>query len=222
MLRLLWLVPVAVGAGLLLAAPTLPVFSRPTAAPQPAKAAPTPEPTPEREIPLSDGFDYPVGEKGFVTPEKDGDGWYNARGFRSQRHLGEDWNAESGGNTDCGEPVFAASKGRVVLSEDLRGGWGQVVLVRHRLPDGQLVETLYAHLDKRFVQTGDEVRRGQQIAAIGDAEPPCGDNRPYYAHLHFELRSPNCPHWGQSGEGYGLDATGWLDPSRFIDENRFF
>jgi murein DD-endopeptidase MepM/ murein hydrolase activator NlpD len=198
-----------------------------TATPGPAPAAlieaAVPKPAPrETEIPLSDGFDLPVGESGSATAEKDGDGWYNAQGFGRRRHLGEDWNTEAGGNSDCGEPVFAASAGHVLFAEDLGGGWGQVVLLRHRLPDGGTVETLYAHLDRCLVQTGETVRRGQQIATVGDAEPPCGDGKPYSAHLHFELRRPECPDWGRAGAGYGLDATGWEHPSRFIEANRNF
>ncbi len=213
-----WLAPLLVGAGLLLLIAARP---RPVAARSVAETAvPAPPPAPEVEIPLSDGFDYPVGESGAVTAPKDGDGWYNALSFGRQRHLGEDWNAESGGNTDCGQPVFTASAGHVVFAEDLRGGWGQVVIVRHRLPDGALVETLYAHLYERFVEVGEAVGRGQQIASIGDAEPPCGDGKPYSAHLHFELRTPDCPEWGRPGAGYGLDATGWEHPSRYIDAHR--
>lgn len=48
-------------------------------------------------ITISTGFDYPVGEAGYVTEANDGDGWYNAQDFGVNNHLGEDWNGEGGG-----------------------------------------------------------------------------------------------------------------------------
>ncbi|MGI8670413.1 MAG: hypothetical protein ACR2J3_11325 [Aridibacter sp.] len=58
---------------------------------------------------IAESFAYPIGEKEFITEAKDAkDKWYNAQDFSENRHLGEDWNANSGGDTDCGEPVFAA------------------------------------------------------------------------------------------------------------------
>ncbi len=52
---------------------------------------------------VSSGFDYPVGESGYVTQANDGDGWYNAQDFGvpnpefgNKLHLGEDRNKEGG------------------------------------------------------------------------------------------------------------------------------
>ena len=41
---------------------------------------------------LADGFDLPVGKP-------DGEGYYKARGYRPNGHLGEDWNGKGGGDT---------------------------------------------------------------------------------------------------------------------------
>lgn len=164
-------------------------------------------------IPVSDGFDYPVGRKGPVTQAKDGDGWYNAQDFRENDHLGEDWNAEKGGNTDCGLPVYAASKGLIVFAGEAGPGWGKVIILRHRLPDGTLIETLYGHLQS-FARTGGEVERREMIGQIGNADGA------YPCHLHFELRFTDCPAWGATGSGYSSNAKGWADPSNFIDAHR--
>lgn len=208
-------VPLVAGLGFFLLATAKP--EKPSDASAPATAQ---HKMPLPEIPVSDGFDYPVGSGETITPEKDGDGWYNALDFRQRRHLGEDWNAESGGNSDCGESVLAAADGVVIFAANVGADWGQIVVVRHKLPDNRQVETLYAHLDKMHIAVGDVVRRGQHIADIGDAEPPCGDGQVYSAHLHFELRTPESRNWGRIGEGYALDATGWEDPSEFIDGHR--
>ena len=173
---------------------------------------PTPTPTPI-VIPISDGFDYPVGNTKRVTEANDGDGWYNAQNFGENNHLGEDWNRESGGNTDCGLPVYAVSKGTIIFAGEEGKGWGKVIIIRHRLPDGTLVETLYGHLSS-IVRSGGEVERRERIGQIGDA------GGAYPCHLHFELRLSDCPSWGLKGTGYSDVRVGWTDPSEFIDARR--
>jgi len=164
-------------------------------------------------IPVSDGFDYPVGTSKRTTQANDGDGWYNARDFGESNHLGEDWNKETGGNTDCGLPVYAVSRGTIVFAADAGAGWGKVLIIRHRLPDGTEVETLYGHLSS-MTRTSGDVRRREAIGSIGDA------GGVYPCHLHFELRLSGSPSWGQTGPGYKSDRTGWADPSDFIDARR--
>ena len=55
---------------------------------------------------LADGFDFPLG-----IP--DAQGYYKARGFRSNGHLGEDWDGIRGGDTDLGDPVCSIGAGVV-------------------------------------------------------------------------------------------------------------
>jgi len=170
-------------------------------------------PTPSVKI-IAAGFAYPIGKTETATQAKDRkDEWYNAQDFGANNHLGEDWNKNSGGNTDCGEPVFAAADGRVVYAENAGEGWGNVVIIEHNLPDGKKVQTLYGHLEK-ILKTSGEVKMREQIGTIGNA-----DGR-YYCHLHFELREEICPMWNEAGAGYSSERKGWLDPSDFIDKNR--
>jgi murein DD-endopeptidase MepM/ murein hydrolase activator NlpD len=112
-------------------------------------------------------------------------------------------------------PVYAASKGTIIFADEAGPKWGKVIIVRHRLPDGTLVETLYSHLQS-FERTGGEVNRREKIGSIGDG------GGAYVCHLHFELRLSSSPSWGQVGPGYSGDSTGWTDPSDFIEANRFF
>jgi murein DD-endopeptidase MepM/ murein hydrolase activator NlpD len=77
-----------------------------------------------------------------------------------------------------GTPVRAAAPGRVVFAAPAGGGWGKLVVVAHS--DG--VETMYAHLSRIEVRTGQSVGAGTRVGrvgATGDAHGP---------HLHFEVR----------------------------------
>jgi murein DD-endopeptidase MepM/ murein hydrolase activator NlpD len=174
---------------------------------------------PDKEIPEfllkfpPDSFAYPVGESEFITEGRDSDLWYNAQDFGENRHLGEDWNKTTGGNTDCGEPVYAASDGKIVFALDAGAGWGNVVIIEHTAEDGTKVQSLYGHLET-IIKLEGEVRKREQIGTVG------GANGRYPCHLHFEIRWSECPFWNQTGNGYGEDKHGWIDPSEFIDRNR--
>ncbi len=163
---------------------------------------------------IADRFAYPIGKTEIITEAKDRkDNWYNAQDFGANNHLGEDWNANTGGNTDCGEPVFAAANGTIVLAEDAGAGWGNVVIIEHNLPNGERVQTLYGHL-RKMTKTSGEVKLREQIGEVGNADGT------YWCHLHFELREENCPMWNKAGAGYSAENKGWLDPSDFIDTKR--
>lgn len=158
-------------------------------------------------------FAYPVGRLNYVTETKDRDDWYNAQNFGENRHLGEDWNKNSGGNTDCGEPVYAVANGRIIYAQDAGAGWGNVVIIEHISPAGIKIESLYGHLQTINKFSG-EVKKKELLGTIGNA------NGRYLCHLHFELRTADCPLWNQPGSGYGDNKKGWLDPSEFIDRYR--
>jgi murein DD-endopeptidase MepM/ murein hydrolase activator NlpD len=161
---------------------------------------------------IANRFEYPVGDGKKLTAAKDAkDAWFNALDFGAENHLGEDWNRNSGGNTDCGEPVYAAADGVISFAGDAVPGWGNVVIVTHRLPDGSRVQTLYGHL-KEILSSGGEVKLREQVGTIGSA------NGRYLCHLHFELREPSSSAWDKAGPGYSAERNGWLDPSDFIDE----
>lgn len=167
---------------------------------------------PEHLLKFSAGsFAYPIGETDFMTERRDSDLWYNAQDFGESRHLGEDWNKTSGGDTDCGEPVYAAADGNIVFADDAGAGWGNVVIIEHIAPDGTKIQSLYGHLES-INKTSGEVKKREQIGTVGNA------SRRYMCHLHFEIRWTVCPAWNQTGAGYGDDKTGWIDPSEFIDK----
>lgn len=155
---------------------------------------------------LSDGFDFPVGKP-------HAQGYYNAQAFGKNAHLGEDWNANTGGNSDLGDPIFAIANGYVSEATDIQGGWGNIIRIIHctDTSTSSCNESLYAHCDSVLVSKGDWVKRGDQIGTIGDAHGQ------YYAHLHFELRhTPHLP----LGPGYSSDTTGYVHPTNYIEAHR--
>src|SRR5688572_2491235 len=75
-------------------------------------------------------FAHPIGEDDHVTEKNDWwDSWYNAQDFGENRHLGEDWNKITGGDTDCGEAVYSTADGEIVFAADAGPGWGNVIVI---------------------------------------------------------------------------------------------
>ena len=130
-------------------------------------------------LPLAVQFDPPLGgEQGALT--------YDAQPFRTTRHLGDDLNGIGGWNSDLGDPVFASGTGRVVYAGVPGEGWGNMVILAHRVPEaaatgGDAVYlSVYAHLEKILVKAGELVPRGRQLGTVGTA------NGHYFAHtLHL-------------------------------------
>ncbi len=76
-----------------------------------------------------------------------------------------------------GTPVLAAADGDVVVA-GTDSQYGRLVSIEHA--DG--LRTFYGHNASLFVQRGDRVVRGQQIATVGST------GRSTAPHLHFEVR----------------------------------
>ncbi len=167
----------------------------------------------ERQTPIANSFAYPIGTSDSVTQEKDSDEWYNALDFGQENHLGEDWNKNTGGNTDCREAVYSTANGTITYAGDAGTGWGNVVIITHTLPDGTKVQSLYGHL-LEITQKSGEVKKREQIGKVGNA------NGKYLCHLHFEIRDQTSRDWDAVGNGYAVERTGWHDPSEFIDSLR--
>ena len=158
------------------------------------------------QIPLATQFDAPLGSEhgGFA---------YNAQAFwemntaRGGRHLGDDLNGIGGMNTDLGDPVFATADGLVVYAGEPAPGWGNVVILAHRSPDGQPLQSMYAHLDRIDAVPGSLIGRGMPLGSVGTAHGA------YPAHLHFEMRASDEL---VLGGGYSLQPFKRLDPSATV------
>ena len=107
-------------------------------------------------------YHYPF--KGRVTSK------YGPR--RGRVHQGTDIDLETG------DPVYATFDGRVRVTTFVRGGYGNLVIIRH---DNGL-ETYYGHLSEISVKPNDWVTAGQVIGKGGSTGRSTG------SHLHYEMR----------------------------------
>lgn len=81
-----------------------------------------------------------------------------------------------------GRGVRAAAGGRVVYAGSGLRGYGKLIIVKH----DEVYLSAYAHNSKLLVQDGTSVKKGQQIALMGDT----GTDR---VKLHFEIRRQGKP-----------------------------
>ncbi|HYC96341.1 M23 family metallopeptidase [Brevundimonas sp.] len=91
---------------------------------------------------------------------------------RARQHKGVDMAAPQGTS------VFVACEGEVLRTGYDADGYGRFIEVRH--PNG--MSTLYAHLSRVDVSTGDRVTAQERIGLVGSTGHSTGP------HLHFEVR----------------------------------
>jgi murein DD-endopeptidase MepM/ murein hydrolase activator NlpD len=136
-------------------------FSKPRPAPRPVSVRP------QKPEPATKGLlDWPL--KGVLY------GRFGKKG--REPHDGIDLAAPEG------TPVKTAQEGTVLYAGEQRG-YGHIVIVEH--PGGLI--TLYAHNKDLRVTTGQQVRRAQVVATVGQSGSTSGP------HLHFEVRVDGKP-----------------------------
>ncbi len=106
------------------------------------------------------------------APITDGFGWVGGR-----RHTGLDMPAT------YGTRVGAAGRGRVAFAGWNSGGYGNLIVIKHRLG----FESWYAHLSSIAVSPGQWVVGGTTIGYVGSTGHSTGP------HLHFEVRHFGTP-----------------------------
>ncbi|MBT8044805.1 MAG: M23 family metallopeptidase [Verrucomicrobiae bacterium] len=138
---------------------------------------------------------------------------YNAQAYwrdnkrRGGNHTGDDLNGIGGMNTDLGDPVFAMANGLVIYRGEPSSGWGKILILAHRNEQGEIIQSMYAHLDKSYAPFGDLIPRSEIIGTVGTA------NLNYAAHLHLEMRtSTGVP----IGAGYTANPGENIDPAKTL------
>lgn len=96
-------------------------------------------------------------------------GRYDPISSKWSGHLGIDLAAAQG------TPIYASRDG-VVIDSKYAGSYGNMVLIEHDSSE----KTRYAHMVKRLVSAGDEVKQGQVIGLVGSTGRSTGP------HCHFE------------------------------------
>ena len=99
-------------------------------------------------------------------------GWRRHPIYRDVRmHTGMDFSAAPG------TPIHATGDGIVVMSE-FRGGYGWTVVIDHGMVG---YHTLYAHMLRKGIEVGAEVKRGQMIGRVGSTGTSTSP------HVHYEV-----------------------------------
>ena len=175
---------------------------------------------------LADGYDSPVGTLTERRSETVWPGaWIDASPFgrlyfvgtpSEAYHTGADLNLPA--DADRHAPVYAAASGVVVFASRLPT-WGNVIIIKHDplASNNKVLYGRYAHVENMIVQVGQRVKRGEQIASVGNAFGQ------WAYHLHFDL-SPTTiletqpQHW--PGRNYSELIRHYIDPREFIRANR--
>jgi len=157
-------------------------------------------------IPMATVFRLPM--KALEKP------WYEATRvygpYNGHPRYCEDWNLETGGDSDLGELLVAPFSGVVINAFNAGGAWGNILRILGRTPEGEVVTWMGAHLAAMYVQAGDVVTVGDQIGTIGNA-----DGR-YAAHLHEQICVGAVP----GPEVFGTDRLyDFRQPSVFYAEH---
>jgi murein DD-endopeptidase MepM/ murein hydrolase activator NlpD len=137
-------------------------------------------------------------------------------------HTGEDWyRFDYLTRNTAGSPVYAVADGVVARHSPGLSYPGNVVVIRHRLPDGRDIYSMYGHVANVSVVVGQAVGRGQQIATVfnqGYVGRTPGRHPSWDSHLHFEMRwmadAGRIYTRGANAYGYNYPGCNWLYPGR--------
>ena len=128
-------------------------------------------PTVSRRSTGSGWWRYPMPNNTKVSSPFNPHRWHPIRGIY-RPHYGTDFTAP------IGTKVYAPANGTVLKTSYQRGGAGYYIIIKH----AGGYSTVYMHLSKALVRTGQQVSQGQVIALSGNTGGSTGP------HLHYEVR----------------------------------
>jgi len=107
--------------------------------------------------------------------------------------------------------VLAVDPGRITEIGEERGGIGHYIKIEHRWG-----ESLYGHIDTILIDAGQHVKRGDQIAMVGDSEILAQSiaREAHSTYLHFGIRIK--PFNRFDGWGGFTDPLPYLNPATLI------
>lgn len=100
---------------------------------------------------------------------------------------------------ESSDPVVAAAASGTVIRSYYSATYGNCVLITHKI-NGDTFTTLYAHLEKSTVTTGQSIKKGEMLGLMGNT----GDSRG--KHLHFEI------HEGE----WNYEKSNSVDPLQYV------
>lgn len=184
-------------------------------------------PTTPPGVNVADGYDSPVGTEAERRSSQVWPGsWLDASPFAQlyfkgtpseAYHTGADLNLPR--DADAHSPVVATASGVVTFASRLPT-WGNVIIVKHDplgTAKGKVLYSRYGHVENIVIKVGDRVKRGQQLASVGNAFGA------FAYHLHFDL-SPTTilethpEHWPAKNLNNLL--ANYINPREFLQNNR--
>ncbi len=123
-------------------------------------------------------------------------------------HTGVDLAKDGGG---CGDPIYATANGVVVFSKAV-DGYGYLLELRHTIPNGRVIYSLYGHRQSAMMSSGQIVTKEQIVGYVGDTGSVVNGQVQHDApcHLHFAIYDQDMPNAGGSvpPPGYVYDDSG--------------
>ncbi len=144
-------------------------------------------------------FTKPVA--GGIITQKYGSTPYSKKLYRNGVHNGIDFGAP------IGTPLLAAADGIIQMAgNNGRLQYGKYILIKH---DNGLT-TIYGHMSRQIVKTGDEVKRGDLIGYSGNTGYAFGPHLHFGVYLSSSVKLQQIAGAGLVPVGYTLDPLDYL------------
>jgi Zn-dependent protease with chaperone function len=179
----------------------------------------------DEELPIADGFDFPLGDPNDAKP------FSVSQHFQAvppealhQGHLGVDFGCR------IGTTIRAVAHGSLAFyTRDKGDDWGNCIILKHKLPSGDIVYSQYAHLSK-FSDKIEKIIQGEKVPIEKGEEIGLSGQKGSGPHLHLEIKKfpeNSKPSLGngysgksQPGESVVYKGVTFYDPLKFITNNR--